>query len=122
MRITFLGAAHEVTGSCYYLEAAGKRFLVDCGLKQGPNYFETAELPVAPSDLDFVLLTMRILTIRGNCRCCMPRASGGAFIPHMPRQICAISCSVTARIFRCQRRSGKPEGKKSRTGGDSASL
>lgn len=26
MRITFLGAAHEVTGSCYYLEAAGKRF------------------------------------------------------------------------------------------------
>ena len=57
MRITFLGAAHEVTGSCYYLEAAGKRFLVDCGLKQGPNYFETAELPVAPSDLDFVLLT-----------------------------------------------------------------
>mgnify|MGYP005763049449 CR=1 FL=1 len=54
MRITFLGAAHEVTGSCYYLEGAGKRFLVDCGLKQGPNYFETAELPVAPSDLDFV--------------------------------------------------------------------
>lgn len=57
MKLTFLGAAHEVTGSCYYLEAAGKRFLVDCGLKQGPNYFETAELPVAPSDLDFVLLT-----------------------------------------------------------------
>ena len=32
MKITFLGAAHEVTGSCYYLEAAGKKFLVDCGL------------------------------------------------------------------------------------------
>ena len=24
MRLTFLGATHEVTGSCYYLEAAGK--------------------------------------------------------------------------------------------------
>ena len=32
MKLTFLGAAHEVTGSCYYLEAAGKKFLVDCGI------------------------------------------------------------------------------------------
>ena len=31
MRLTFLGATHEVTGSCYYLEAAGKKFLVDYG-------------------------------------------------------------------------------------------
>ena len=29
MKITFIGATHEVTGSCYYLEAAGKKFLVD---------------------------------------------------------------------------------------------
>ena len=34
MRLTFLGATHEVTGSCYYLEAAGKKFLVDCGMEQ----------------------------------------------------------------------------------------
>lgn len=38
MRLTFLGATHEVTGSCYYLEAAGKKFLVDCGMEQGPKY------------------------------------------------------------------------------------
>ena len=31
MKITFIGATHEVTGSCYYLEAAGHKFLVDCG-------------------------------------------------------------------------------------------
>ena len=36
MKITFIGATHEVTGSCYYLEAAGKKFLVDCGMEQGP--------------------------------------------------------------------------------------
>ena len=29
MQLTFIGATHEVTGSCYYLEAAGKHFLVD---------------------------------------------------------------------------------------------
>ncbi len=30
MRITFLGATHEVTGSCTYLEACGKHFLIEC--------------------------------------------------------------------------------------------
>ena len=38
MRLTFIGAAHEVTGSCYYLEAAGKKFLVDCGMEQGCGF------------------------------------------------------------------------------------
>ena len=40
MKITFVGATHEVTGSCYFLEAAGKKFLVDCGMEQGPDNFE----------------------------------------------------------------------------------
>lgn len=57
MRITFLGATHEVTGSCYYLEACGKKFLVDCGMEQGPNVFENKPLPVPPSSIDFVLVT-----------------------------------------------------------------
>ena len=57
MKITFIGATHEVTGSCYYLEAAGKKFLVDCGMEQGPDYYQNQEIPVNPGDLDFVLLT-----------------------------------------------------------------
>ena len=40
MKITFIGATHEVTGSCYYLEAAGRKFLVDCGMEQGEDYYE----------------------------------------------------------------------------------
>ena len=52
MKITFIGATHEVTGSCYYLEAAGKKFLVDCGMEQGPDYYENQDIPVKGSDLD----------------------------------------------------------------------
>ena len=35
MKITFLGATRTVTGSNFLVEAAGKKFLVDCGMWQG---------------------------------------------------------------------------------------
>lgn len=35
MKLSFLGAAREVTGSCFLVEAANARFLVDCGMVQG---------------------------------------------------------------------------------------
>ena len=57
MKITFLGAAHEVTGSCTYIEVGDKRGLVDYGMEQGKNLFENEPIPVAPGELDFVLLT-----------------------------------------------------------------
>lgn len=57
MKLTFLGAAHEVTGSCYLLEACGKTILIDCGMEQGPDEYENQEIPVSPSSIDWVLLT-----------------------------------------------------------------
>ncbi|WP_434309180.1 MBL fold metallo-hydrolase RNA specificity domain-containing protein [Hominifimenecus sp. rT4P-3] len=57
MKITFLGAAHEVTGSCTYLEVNGHKFLVDCGMEQGVNVFENEDIPVPPSEIECVLLT-----------------------------------------------------------------
>lgn len=57
MKMTFLGAAHEVTGSCTMLEINGHYGLVDCGMEQGKDIFENQEIPVSPVLLDFVLLT-----------------------------------------------------------------
>lgn len=57
MKLTFIGAAHEVTGSCHCLQVCGKTILVDYGMEQGVNVFENAELPVEPAFVDYVLLT-----------------------------------------------------------------
>jgi metallo-beta-lactamase family protein len=62
MRISFLGAAAEVTGSCYLVEAAGRRLLVDCGLFQGGNEAYRKNLAALSfgfpaKALDFVILT-----------------------------------------------------------------
>ena len=57
MRMEFIGAAHEVTGSCTYIEACGKKFLVDFGMEQGRDVYENQQIPCAPGDIDFVLLT-----------------------------------------------------------------
>ena len=57
MKLTFIGAAHEVTGSCHFLEACGKNILVDCGMEQGPDLYENQELPIAAGEVDYILLT-----------------------------------------------------------------
>lgn len=57
MRLTFIGAAHEVTGSCHYLEIGKKHILVDFGMEQGVNVFENAPLPVDEAMIDYVFLT-----------------------------------------------------------------
>jgi metallo-beta-lactamase family protein len=59
IKLTFLGAAQSVTGSCYLVETGSARFLVDCGLYQerefrGRNW---GPFPIQPETLDCVLLT-----------------------------------------------------------------
>ncbi|MFA7438934.1 MBL fold metallo-hydrolase RNA specificity domain-containing protein [Castellaniella sp.] len=60
MKLSFLGAAGEVTGSCFLMEAAGVRFLIDCGLFQGGREaLARNHQPFAfdPAGIGFVLLT-----------------------------------------------------------------
>ncbi len=60
MDITFLGAAQEVTGSCYLVKTGRVKFIVDCGLFQGgPEAYRKnlAAFQYEPKEIDFVLLT-----------------------------------------------------------------
>ena len=57
MKLMFLGADHEVTGSCHYIEVNGKSILLDCGMEQGRDTYENQEIPVAASAIDYVFLS-----------------------------------------------------------------
>ena len=57
MRLSFIGADHEVTGSLHLLEACGLNIAVDCGMEQGRDMYQNAPMPLKYSDLDYILLT-----------------------------------------------------------------
>jgi len=58
--LTFHGAARQVTGSCYLIEAAHSRVLLECGLFQGPpetDALNTRPFPFVPRTIDAVGLS-----------------------------------------------------------------
>ncbi len=57
MKLMFLGADHEVTGSCHYIECCGKHILLDCGMEQGHDIYENQEIPVSAAAVDYVFLS-----------------------------------------------------------------
>ena len=118
MKITFIGATHEVTGSCYYLEAAGKKFLVDCGMEQGPDYYENKDIPVPPGEVDFVLLTHAHMDHSGNLPAIYAKGfKGPVYATEATCNLCDIMLRDSAHIQmfeaewrnRKAKRQGKPE-------------
>ena len=118
MRLTFIGAAHEVTGSCYFLEAAGKKFIVDCGMEQGPDQYENQDIPVALSDLDFALLTHAHIDHSGNFPLAYAKGfRGPIYATAATCDLCDIMLRDSAHIQmfeaewrnRKARRNGQPE-------------
>ena len=114
----FIGADHEVTGSCHYVEACDKRFIVDYGMEQGLNVYENVELPVNAGSLDFILLTHAHIDHSGLIPLLYAKGfRGKIFATRATTDLCEIMLQDSAHIQefeaewknRKARRSGKPE-------------
>jgi metallo-beta-lactamase family protein len=57
VKIRFLGAARQVTGSCYHLSANGMQILVDCGMRQGEAAENGSSFAFQPSEIGYLFLT-----------------------------------------------------------------
>ena len=112
MKLTFLGAVHEVTGSCTLLEACGKNILIDCGMEQGPDLYENCELPVSPGALDAILLTHAHIDHSGLIPAMVAKGfRGSVYCTEATRRLCTIMLRDSAHIqeFEAQWRNRKAQ-------------
>ena len=99
MKLTFIGAAHEVTGSCHYLNACGKHILVDYGMEQGVNVYENMELPVQESLIDYIFLTHAHVDHSGMLPLLYARGfRGSIFATDATTDLCSIKLRDCAHI------------------------
>jgi len=99
MKLTFLGAAHEVTGSRYLLEACGKNILVDYGMEQGFDLYENTPLPVPAAAIDCVFLTHAHIDHSGWLPLLYKQGfRGRIFTTEATEDLCAIMLMDSAHI------------------------
>ena len=99
MKLMFIGAAHEVTGSCHYMNVGNKHILVDYGMEQGVNTFENAKLPVNEAMIDYVLLTHAHVDHSGMLPLLYARGfRGQIFTTEATADLCSIMLRDCAHI------------------------
>ncbi len=99
MELMFIGADHEVTGSCHYLRVGDKNILVDYGMEQGTQAFENCELPVEPAVIDFVLLTHAHIDHSGMLPLLYARGfRGNVYTTDATADLCSIMLRDSAHI------------------------
>jgi len=94
MKVTILGAAQEVTGSCHLLETRGKRILLDCGLYQGgaDSHERNAQsFSFDPKTIDAVVLSHAHIDHSGRLPHLVKRGFSGKIFAHRAtRDLCRI--------------------------------
>lgn len=101
IKLRFLGAAENVTGSRFLLEANGHRFLVDCGMHQERDLRgrDWNPFPVEPSSIDAVLITHAHLDHCGYLpKLAREGFTGAVYCTPATREIMKISLLDSAHI------------------------
>ncbi|WP_265444562.1 MBL fold metallo-hydrolase RNA specificity domain-containing protein [Acetivibrio straminisolvens] len=102
MKITFLGAAKTVTGSCFFVETASSKFLVDCGMFQGyskNNALNEEDFPFNVEELDYIFLTHAHIDHSGRIPRLYIKGFEGEVIATKPTvELCAIMLPDSGHI------------------------
>lgn len=102
MRITFFGAAREVTGSMHLIEVNGRRVLLDCGLYQGrraDTYERNLHFPFDPATVDAVVLSHAHIDHSGNLpNLCKKGFSGNIWCTSATRNLCTYMLMDSGHI------------------------
>ena len=119
MKLSFHGAARNVTGSCHLLEAGGLRILIDCGMFQGEGHADeenAGDFGFKASEIDYLLLTHAHLDHCGRIPLLVKRGFAGEIITtaatrDLAKLIMMDSAHIqeedAARASRRRRRSGR---------------
>lgn len=110
MKLMFLGAAHEVTGSCSLLTVGSHKILIDYGMEQGPDTYENCDFPLAPSDVDCVFLTHAHIDHSGRLPLLAAQGfEGSIYATGATSRLCRIMLQDSAHIqeFEAQWRNRK---------------
>jgi metallo-beta-lactamase family protein len=118
LKLEFLGAAHEVTGSCHYVMMGDVHLLVDCGMEQGPDLYENQEIPVKTAEIDYILITHAHIDHSGLLPLLYSHGfRGKVYATRATTELCNIMLKDSAHIqmFEAEwrnrkgRRAGKPQ-------------
>ncbi|MBR0461836.1 MAG: MBL fold metallo-hydrolase [Erysipelotrichaceae bacterium] len=99
MKLYFIGADHEVTGSCHVIEVNGKHIMLDCGMEQGRDIYVNEDLPVPPSQIDAVLLSHAHIDHSGLLPKLVKEGfDGRIWCTEATRQLCEVMLKDSAHI------------------------
>lgn len=99
MKIQFLGAAHEVTGSCTLLEVGTHKIMIDCGMEQGSDTYTNCEPPYPATDIDCVFLTHAHIDHSGKIPALVKLGfKGSVYTSEATYELCKIMLKDSAHI------------------------